>query len=113
MADDEPVVADAVDASRYELRLGDVVAGYAEYHRRGAKQTAFTHTVVGDEYGGRGFGSTLIRGALDAERTAGRAVLPYCPFVRGFIEKHPEYLDLVPAGRRSEFSLQETSKETS
>ena len=107
MAGDEPAVTDAVDANRYELRLGDAVAGYAEYHRRGAGQTAFTHTVVDEQYGGRGFGSRLIRGALDAERAAGRAVLPYCPFVRGYLEKHPEYLDLVPAQRRSEFSLQE------
>ncbi len=105
MADDEPTVTDAADAHRYELRLGDAVAGYAEYHRRGESRTAFTHTLVEQEYGGRGFGSTLIRGALDAERAAGRAVLPYCPFVRGYIEKHPEYLDLVPADRRAEFSL--------
>lgn len=106
MADDEPTVTDAPDAHRYELRLGDAVAAYAEYHRRsGEARTSFTHTLVEDAYGGRGFGSTLIRGALDTERTAGRAVLPYCPFVRGYIEKHPEYLDLVPADRRAEFSL--------
>ena len=50
MADD-PVVTDASDASRYELRLGDEVAGYAEYHRRGSAQTSFTHTVVDEQYG--------------------------------------------------------------
>jgi hypothetical protein len=32
-------------------------------------------------------------------------VLPYCPFVRGYIERHPDYLDLVPADRRSGFGL--------
>ena len=73
------------------------VAGFAEYRRRG-DTTSFTHTLVEQQYGGRGFGSILIRGALDAERAAGRAVKPYCPFVRGYIEKHPEYADLVAAG---------------
>ncbi len=104
----DPAVVDAPEASRYELRLGDEVAGYAEYRRRG-EATSFTHTLVEPEHGGRGFGSVLIRGALDAERAAGRAVLPYCPFVRGYIEKHPDYLDLVPAARRGDFSLLEES----
>ncbi|TCK27032.1 GNAT family N-acetyltransferase [Pseudonocardia endophytica] len=92
---DEPTVVDTGD--RYELRLGDEVAGFAEYRRRG-DTTSFTHTLVEQQYGGRGFGSILIRGALDAERAAGRAVKPYCPFVRGYIDKHPEFADLVAAG---------------
>jgi hypothetical protein len=33
------------------------------------------------------------------------AVLPYCPFVQGFIDRHREYLDLVPAERRAHFAL--------
>jgi len=33
-------------------------------------------------------------------------VLPFCPFVRGFIEKHNEYLDLVPVERRAQFKLE-------
>ena len=103
-----PTVVDAPEAGRYELRLGDAVAGYVEYRRRD-DATSFTHTLVEQEYGGRGFGSILIRGALDAERAAGHAVLPYCPFVRGFVEKHPDYLDLVPAARRGGFSLPEES----
>jgi uncharacterized protein len=33
------------------------------------------------------------------------AVLPYCPFVRGFIDRHREYLDLLPVERRAKFGL--------
>jgi predicted GNAT family acetyltransferase len=47
----------------------------------------------------------LIAGALDAARAEGLAVLPFCPFVRRFIDEHREYLDLVPAQRRAEFKL--------
>ena len=97
-------VVDAPEAHRFELRVGAEVAGYAEYREaRGA--LALTHTVVEPAHEGHGVGSALARGALDALREQGRAVLPYCPFIRGWIGKHPEYLDLVPADRRAEFGL--------
>ncbi len=68
---------------------------------------AFTHTRIFDQFEGRGLGSVLISTALDDARDSGHHVLPYCPFVQAYILRHPEYLDLVPAGRRSEFELPE------
>ncbi|MEV1200449.1 N-acetyltransferase, partial [Microbispora rosea] len=41
--------------------------------------------------------------ALDAARDAGLSVLPFCPFVKRYIERHPDYLDLVPADQRARF----------
>ncbi len=38
-------------------------------------------------------------------------MLPYCPFIRGYIQRHPGYLDLVPADRRDEFRLLPASDE--
>ena len=56
----------------------------------------FTHTEVFDAFEGKGVGSALARGALDAVRADGtRQVLPRCPFIRGWIERHPDYQDLV------------------
>ena len=63
------------------------------------------HTVIDDAYGGRGLAKILVRAALDQTRAISRPVLPYCKVVRGFIAKHPDYLDLVPADRREEFGL--------
>lgn len=100
----EPHVVDVPGEGRFELRVGDEVAGYAEY-RSTASGTAFTHTVVDPRFEGRGLGSVLVRGALDATRAAGRSVLPLCPFVRGYVERHAEYADLVPADRRAGFGL--------
>jgi predicted GNAT family acetyltransferase len=91
-------------ASRYELREGDTVAGFSEYVRSG-NVIAFTHTQIDPAFEGQGLGSVLIRGALDDARTAGLAVLPYCPFVRGYIARHHEYLDLVPASERAALGL--------
>jgi uncharacterized protein len=109
MADDErvtgdPDVVDVGARNRYELRLDGTTAGFAEYHRRGAS-ISFTHTLVEDAYAGKGLAGRLARAALDDARARGVAVLPFCPFVRGWIAKHPDYVDLVPADRRAEFDL--------
>ncbi|WP_420803744.1 GNAT family N-acetyltransferase [Saccharopolyspora erythraea] len=42
---------------------------------------------------------------LDSARERGLEVLPHCPFVRSWIARHPEYLELVPEDRRAEFDL--------
>ena len=90
--------------------MGDEVAGFTEYHRRGGL-IAFVHTEVAPEYEGKGLASRLIAGALDASRDQGLAVLPFCPFVRGYIAKHPgPYLELVPTGLREHFELPDETK---
>ena len=104
MTDSAPVVVDVPAARRFEVLVDGRVAGFAEY-RRTSSSVSFTHTVVDAEFEGRGLGSVLARGALDASREAGLAVLPFCPFIRGSVERHPAYLDLVPAGRRAQFGL--------
>jgi predicted GNAT family acetyltransferase len=90
----EPTVHDAPEASRYEIRDGDRVLGIAAYHRHG-DAVEFTHTEVDPDAGQSGLGSTLVRAALDDVRARSLTVVPRCPFVRGWIERHPEYRDLV------------------
>jgi predicted GNAT family acetyltransferase len=101
---DEVTVRDDPQLERFEVWLGDERAGFAAYHRQDGVVT-FTHTEVDDRFEGRGLGSTLVRGALDAARQSGAAVLPVCPFVRSWLRKHPDYVDLVPAERRARFGL--------
>ncbi|GLW97625.1 N-acetyltransferase [Microtetraspora sp. NBRC 16547] len=81
-------------ASRYELRLDDEVAGFAEYRLRDGV-VVFTHTEIRKEFEGKGLGSRLVGGALDQVRETGRSVEPLCPFVARYIERHPEYRDLL------------------
>ena len=90
----EPTVTDVPEDSRYEIRDGDQLLGQAVYQRRG-DQVVFTHTEVDMDKERSGLGSTLVRGALDDVRTKGGTVVPLCSFVRGWIERHPEYQDLV------------------
>jgi predicted GNAT family acetyltransferase len=90
----EPTVRDAPESQRYEIRDGERVLGLAAYERRG-DTVVFTHTEVDQDAGASGLGSTLVRAALDDVRAHGRTVVPQCSFVRGWIERHPEYGDLV------------------
>jgi predicted GNAT family acetyltransferase len=90
----ELTVRDNPEAGRYELLDGDRVLGVAAYERRG-DTVVFTHTEVDPDAGESGLGSTLVRGALDDVRARGEKVIPRCPFVRGWIERHLEYADLV------------------
>jgi predicted GNAT family acetyltransferase len=90
----EPTVRDVPEADRFEIRDGERLLGVAAYERRGAT-VVFTHTEVDPDAGRPGLGSTLVRAALDDVRGRGGRVLPRCPFVRGWIDRHPEYADLV------------------
>ena len=89
---------------RFELLVGGQLAGFAAY-REGERTHVLTHTEVDSAYEGQGLGSVLIRGALDEIRARGHSALPVCPFVRSFVERHPDYLDLVPAADRDRFGL--------
>jgi uncharacterized protein len=100
----DPDVVDVEARTRFEIRVDGATAGHAEYHRRGST-ISFVHTVVEDAYSGKGLAGRLARAALDDARARGLAVLPFCPFVRGWIAKHPDYVDLVPEDRRAEFDL--------
>lgn len=100
----ETTVGDNPSANRFEIRVDGELAGFAEYRRAGAV-LSFTHTEIDAAFEGRGLGSTLVRGALEAARDRHLAVLPFCPFVRGYLQRHPEYLDLVPADQRARFQL--------
>jgi uncharacterized protein len=92
-------VVDVPEANRYELRLGGRLVGLAAYRRRDGR-IAFTHTEVDESCAGRGFGSRLAAAALDDARRNGAAVVPLCPFIAHYIDRHPEYEELVASGYR-------------
>ena len=91
---EDVTVTDNAAESQYEARVGDSLAGMAQY-MRSAEVIAFTHTEVDLAYEGRGVASALARAALDEARAQGLKVVPVCPFFASYLRKHPEYEDLV------------------
>jgi predicted GNAT family acetyltransferase len=80
---------------RYVIHVDGELAGSA-YYRLTEGVVEFTHTEVDDRFEGQGVGSTLARAALDDVRRDGsRAVLPSCPFIAAWIDRHPDYQDLL------------------
>ena len=87
-------VADNLSEARYEAIEDAQVAGFSEYELTG-DLIIFLHTEVPSEFEGQGVGSAIARYALDDARARGLRVRPLCPFIRAWIERHPEYADLV------------------
>ncbi|WP_327071178.1 GNAT family N-acetyltransferase [Kitasatospora sp. NBC_01302] len=92
------------DRSRFEITEDGALAGFAEYFRH-ENEIAFIHTEVDPAFAGRGLAGRLARAALDAAREQRADVLPYCPFIRDWLTKHPDYVDLVPEAQRTRFGL--------
>jgi predicted GNAT family acetyltransferase len=93
-AEPEINVVDNPAASRFEVSLDGRLGGFAAYRREG-DVVVFTHTEIDDEFEGHGLGGRLVQRALDTVRASGGRVRPQCPFVKSYIERHPEYADLV------------------
>jgi predicted GNAT family acetyltransferase len=88
-----PEVRDNPQRHRFELDADGHVA-FSKYRRAGSVLTVL-HTEVPAALNGRGIGSALVRGLLDIARAQGLTVKPLCPFVAGYIAKHPEYAHLL------------------
>ena len=91
---ESPEVVDNPDASRFEIRVDGERAGLATY-RLHPDRIVFLHTEIDDAFEGKGLGGVLVRSALDTARERGLRVVASCPFVKGWIERHPDYADLL------------------
>ena len=80
--------------SRYELLVDGVVRGTLHY-RAGPESITLVHTEVDPELEGRGLGSRLVHDVLEDIRARELRLVPVCPFVRSYLERHPEFADLV------------------
>jgi len=85
-------VRDNTQRHRFELDADGHVA-FSEYKRADGVLTIM-HTEVPAALGGKGIGSALVRGLLDIARAQDLKVVTKCPFVAGYIDKHPQYADL-------------------
>jgi predicted GNAT family acetyltransferase len=76
-------------ASRYEVWVGDSVAGFSAYDADG-DQIVFTHTEIDDAYAGQGLGKVLAAGALDDAVASGKVIVPVCPFIARYVLKNQD-----------------------
>lgn len=82
------------DKQRYEIHVDGTFAGLTQAQGDG-DVLVFPHTVVFDEFEGQGLAGKLVGGALDDVRARGKKIVAECPYVARYVEKHPEYADLL------------------
>lgn len=91
----EPQVTNNEAESRYEIHVDGVRAGLIDYVIEG-DTVEITHTEVDDEFGGQGLAGKMTGAALEDLRDRGiTKLVPTCPYTAAYLEKHPEYSDLV------------------
>jgi len=93
-------VTDDRDGPVFVARLEDGTVAGGAYYERAAGVVTFTHTEVDPAHEGQGIGSQLAAAALDRVRADGEKVVPLCPFIKAYVQRHREYADLLahPAG---------------
>ena len=85
-------------AAQYEMQV-DGETALVQYRDKGDGRVCLIHTEVPQALEGRGIGSSLAKGVLEAVRAEGWTVVPQCTFIANYIDRHPEYQDLVASDR--------------
>lgn len=75
-------------AGRYELQVGDALAGFTEFHRDRHGRLVFPHTEIDPAFSGRGLGGTLVEAALTDVAARDETILPLCPFIVKWLQTH-------------------------
>ncbi|RUR03462.1 GNAT family N-acetyltransferase [Labedella endophytica] len=88
-ASGEPRIVDVPHANRYELWVGEDRVGFSAY-RREPGRVMFTHTVVDPAHEGHGYGSAIARAVIEDAVQRGETIVPRCPFIAAWLEKHPD-----------------------
>jgi predicted GNAT family acetyltransferase len=85
---DEYPVTDNQAESRFEIRSGGDLAELI-YHRHG-NRLVLIHTEVPEELERHGLGGRLVTAAVDRAAREDLTIVPFCPFARGWLERHPD-----------------------
>lgn len=104
MESDTIVIENNTKKSQYEAKQDGKTIAFAEYRPIG-QSIMFTHTEVNEALEGKGVGSKLIRYALEDTRSKGMTAIPMCPFVKTFIQRHKDFIDVVHPAHRKVFGM--------
>jgi uncharacterized protein len=97
-------VEDNTEKQQYEAKVDGKVVAFAEYRPIG-QSIMFTHTEVNEDLEGKGVGSQLIRYALEDTKAKNMTAIPMCPFVKIFIQRHKDFIDVVHPSHRKVFGM--------
>jgi predicted GNAT family acetyltransferase len=82
------------ESDRFTISVDGKKAGFTEFVDHDG-QRIFPHTEIDDEFEGRGLASILVGEALKSTRDDGLRIVAVCSMVAGYLEKNPEFNDVV------------------
>lgn len=89
-------ILDNQEKKRFEMKVDNHIA-FVEYIKTNDK-FFLTHTEVPTELEGQGIASNMVKQVLEIVEKTELSLIPLCPFVAGYIKKHPEWKKLVFKG---------------
>jgi uncharacterized protein len=96
MSDETPEIAleDSGSKGRYVYRA-DGAEAEMTFSKAGEHMIIIDHTDVPDEFRGQGVGARLVARAVEDARTAGKKIIPLCPFANAQFRRHKEWADVL------------------
>lgn len=70
-------------------------AGEVTFSVAGDTMFIIDHTLVEDEYRGKGYAEQLVAQVVEKARKEGRKIIPLCPFAKKEFDRKPEYKDVL------------------
>ncbi|MEV6771645.1 GNAT family N-acetyltransferase [Nocardia sp. NPDC051030] len=92
----DPVITEVTDTVPrfFRISVDGERAGLTSYVDHN-NQRIFFHTEIDDRFAGRGLAGRLIAAALTETRAAGKRIVPICPFVAAYVQKHHDFDDIL------------------
>lgn len=87
-----------IDRERFELFTDDTPGefiGFLAYQKVDERTWELQHTIISEGFSRRGFARTLVTRVLDLIRDDGGMIVPTCSYVQDYLERFPQYGDLV------------------
>jgi uncharacterized protein len=85
------------ELSRVDAHVDGSLVGFAAYEVCDDGSYSFHHTEVFEEHSGHGYGKQLAAGVMDVAREHDFLIAPTCPFLRAYMDKHPDTQDIRAA----------------
>ena len=80
---------------RYVIKGPDGAEAEMTFTKVGEHQLIIDHTEVPDAFRGQGVGLRLVSRAVEDARSAGKTIIPLCPFAAAQFRRHPEWADVL------------------
>ena len=91
----QPDISNRQERHQYELDIDGKLAAWIHYRMRGEDTIELVHTEVKPGHEGQGLASKIASFAFDDARSRGLKVIPTCTYLQNFLQRRPEYQDLL------------------